>query len=337
MGDGAAARLATAEKAREAGNEQFKAGEYALATQHYDSALEHLESMLPSADGADGAQPSAEDAAARESVTKCRLNKAACLLKLQGYIAAGNEARAVLAADPGNAKAHFRLGQAANNLSDYATAQRSLTESIKLNPSAREPREVLEALRARLKANPRLEQATQDMTLIEERGLRALNSADLKAARQQLELLLKDARAHGETHWECRALLGLAILCEDDGESEGAQDYLAACNKRMVASDDRRAELYSLQVSALICVEEGQYEQALSMLAGGLAQASQMGEKGIAARMVGNLALAHTLGGDHKKGIEFGAQAVALAKVQQAHARCEAQRDRRRRGTEAGQ
>ena len=43
---------------------------------------------------------------------KCRLNRAACLLKLQGYGAAGNEALHVIKEDPVNAKAHYRLAQA---------------------------------------------------------------------------------------------------------------------------------------------------------------------------------------------------------------------------------
>jgi hypothetical protein len=134
-------------------------------------------------------------------------------------------------------------------MGDLAMATKELTEAIKLNPALREPRDELEAIRKRTKANPRLEQALQDMSLVEERGLRALNCADLKRARQQLELLLKDARAHGEAHWECRALLALALLCQDEGECDAAQDYIDAAQRKMSAADDRRAELYCLQAS----------------------------------------------------------------------------------------
>ena len=172
--------LADAEACRERGNAHFKAGEFARAREEYDTALKALAQLQ-------------EEDTAREATTKCRLNKAACLLKLQGYAAAGAECRRVIEAEPDNAKAHFRLGQAAEKLGDYASAQRSLTDAIKLSPSLKEPRELLEQVKARLKANPRLEQALQDMALVEERALRALNHADIKRSRQQLELLLKDA------------------------------------------------------------------------------------------------------------------------------------------------
>ena len=77
------------------------------------------------------------------------------------------------------------------SIGEYDLAQKHLTESIKLQPSLREPREVLDAIKTKLKANPRLAQGIQDMMLVEERGLRALNYADLKRARQQLELLVE--------------------------------------------------------------------------------------------------------------------------------------------------
>ena len=43
---------------------------------------------------------------------KCRLNRATCLLKLEGYAAALRESAIVLALDPANAKAHYRRAQA---------------------------------------------------------------------------------------------------------------------------------------------------------------------------------------------------------------------------------
>ena len=155
--------MSEAEASRERGNAFFKAGEYVKAKDEYDAALEAL-----------GAAVDDEAAAA---ASKCRLNKATCLLKLQGFAAAGAECRAVLEREPTNAKAHYRLGQVAEKLGDYATAQRALTDAIKLNPSSREPRDLLESVKARLKANDRLEQVLQDMALVEERALRALADA----------------------------------------------------------------------------------------------------------------------------------------------------------------
>ena len=69
----------------------------------------------------------------------------------------------------------------------------------------------------------RQENIFADLQLVEERAFRALHFADLPRARQQMELLLKDARAHEEVHWEARALLALALLCSEEGETEAAE------------------------------------------------------------------------------------------------------------------
>ena len=171
------------------------------------------------------------DAARQESLHKCRLNRAACLMKLQGYAAARRECEAVLRDDEAHAKAHFRLGQAAEALGELAEAQRSLTTAIRLSPQLREPREALDALKARLKARPNLDNTMQDLRIVEERALRALHHADLPRARQQMELLLKDARQHKEAHWEARALLALALLCTEAAEAEAAADYLRSAER----------------------------------------------------------------------------------------------------------
>jgi len=239
---GMAQVVTEATRAREAGNAFFKSSEYAKANERYGAAIALLESAK-----AEPADAIAE-AAMHDTMTKCRLNSAACLLKLQGYTAASAQASAVINAEPGNAKAHFRLGQALAALGDLPNAQASLTEAIKLDPSVREPRDALAALKARIKANPRLEQVLQDLSLVEERALRALNTADVKRARGSLELMLKDARVNREAHWEVRALLGLALLCQDEGEPSAAQDYMDAARRKLTVEEDRRAELYCLQV-----------------------------------------------------------------------------------------
>ena len=170
-----------AEAARESGNALFKAQSYAEASQKYVDAM----ALLQKIDDAAGSE------ARQESLHKCRLNRAACLMKLQGYAAARRECEAVLRDDEAHAKAHFRLGQAAEALGELSEAQQSLTTAIRLSPQLREPRDTLDALKARLKARPNLDNTMQDLRLVEERALRALHHADLPRARQQMELLLK--------------------------------------------------------------------------------------------------------------------------------------------------
>ena len=220
-----------ASAARERGNAFFKAQKYNEANIQYAEALEKLSQTKATSDDA--------RAATRDAEHKCRLNRAACLLKLQGYGAASMEAHAVIQDDPTNAKAHFRLAQGCEALGDLARARAEYAEAIKLNPGWREPRELLEALRARCKEQPRLEQALQDITTVESRALKALNFADVKGCRQQFELVLKDARSNKFAHWEVRALLGLALLCQDEGESEGAQDYLDAGRRKLDEKEDK--------------------------------------------------------------------------------------------------
>ena len=52
-------------------------------------------------------------------------------------------------------------------------------------------------------------------------------------------------------------MLGLALLCQDQGEAEAAQDYLDASHRKLEGSDDKRAELFSLQTTAVILIDNG--------------------------------------------------------------------------------
>ena len=79
----------------------------------------------------------ADDTALRESEHKCRLNRAACLLKLQGYGAARRECEAVLAEDGQHAKAHFRLGAALEALGELGAAQKAYTQAQRTRPASK--------------------------------------------------------------------------------------------------------------------------------------------------------------------------------------------------------
>ena len=298
-----------AELAREKGNSLFKQQSYGPAAAQYIEALDLLRR----------ARISDDDTALRESEHKCRLNRAACLLKLQGYGAARRECEAVLAEDGQHAKAHFRLGAALEALGELGAAQKAYTQAAKLDAKLREPREALEALRARTAANPRLEGLLADLAMVEERALRTFNQGDLKRAREQMELALKDARGAKDDwarHWEARALLALALLCQEEGEADAAQQYLAAARRVHRAAADRRAELYTLTTEAAVLLDGGRAADALSTLQTALLLAEELGESRVASRVLGNLAAAHQLldgsgGGGGHRAIEYGLQALA--------------------------
>eukprot|EP00965_Chrysotila_dentata_P038406 1276033-Pleurochrysis_carterae.AAC.2 len=212
-----AAAIADAASARASGNELFKAG---LELERKGSAKEAHEKFKVASGKYAGALAvvirvaDKEKVQVRDEECRCRLNLAASMLRLQGYEAARREALAVLELQPENEKAQLRFGQACEALGFFLDAQAAFAACVKLNPSLREPREAFEALKSRLKKSERLPQVLEDLYLIEERALRALSHADLARVRQQLELMLREARANKEYHWECRALLGLAVLCQ---------------------------------------------------------------------------------------------------------------------------
>ena len=286
--DAEAAREA-AEAAREAGNALFKAQSYAEASLKYVDAMEQLQKLAW-----DGKAPDAAVEKARmESLHKCRLNRAACLMKLQGYRAAQRECEAVLQDDNTNAKAHFRLGQACEALGELGEARERFTAAIKASPQDRAPRDALDALKARLKAQPNLENIFADLKLVEERAFQALHFADLPRARQQMELLLKDARAHKEVHWEARALLALALLCSEEGETEAADDYMRSATRVACDASDRRAMAYANLAAASIALDAGDTGMAFDELTPGLLLAEELGELQLATRFLTQLAAAH--------------------------------------------
>lgn len=298
-------QIAAANEAREEGNGLFKQMLYPQAKDRYSVAIQ----LLQDAASQEGVQ---DDHALTECLHKCLLNRAACLMKLQGHSAAGHDASLVLKQDPSNAKAHYRRAQALEAIGDLESARTAFAEAIKLSPSWREPRTELDALRARCKACPRLTQGLQDMTLVEMRALQSLNQADLRAARKQMELLLKDARGLKLPHWQVRAMLGLALVCEDEGESEGARDYLDAARQLIKESGDRLAELYHRQTSAVVALNQGSFDQARSLWEDALLQAEEMSEIGLAKRIVANLATAYLKCGDLARALEYGAQVGTL-------------------------
>ena len=271
----------TADTLRSEGNALFKSGRYSEAEERYAAAIAAL-----------AGAPESEEA------RKCRLNRCACLLRLHGYEAARREAETVIEQSGGTAaKAHFRLGQCLDALHEPQAAAAALTQAIKLDPKAREPREALEAVRARLKAQPQLELVLDDLRLVEERALRALCHSDLSRSRQQLELMLKQARAQAGTlgrdagHWEGRALLGLALVCVDEGEAAAAADYIAACRRRLPAEDaarqDARLEGALALVSAAVALETEQLVEAEEHVAAGLSLARSTRSDALLLRLLG--------------------------------------------------
>jgi len=173
--------MSLAEATREEGNGHFKVGAFVLAERCYADALALLTAEAtavsaacavvddvtvietickPVADstGAAAASEAIADASPASPFTitevKCRLNRATCLLKLQGYAAALRESDAVLACVPVNAKAHYQRAQALEADFRFGAARMAFVAAVHAGPSLHEPRTSLGSLCERVKARP---------------------------------------------------------------------------------------------------------------------------------------------------------------------------------------
>ncbi|KAJ3023712.1 hypothetical protein HKX48_001602 [Thoreauomyces humboldtii] len=139
--------METIDKYREApirkdeGAELYKRGKYELALEKYTRALSLLESVSTSTVVQDMTRKSEDENGHQEikletlaSLTRaCRLNYAACKLKLQDYPPVVVQCTEVLNSDPTNVKAVFRRGQAYTRIGrdlDLAQADYERMESL---------------------------------------------------------------------------------------------------------------------------------------------------------------------------------------------------------------
>ena len=120
-------KIQAAEQWRVQGNALFTDANYAEASKLYHKAVSYLETLLDTVIGP-MAEESDENAALAKRLTALKiplhLNRAAAFLKLQSYVEAGQSCEKVLADEPDNVKAVFRLGQVFNGMHEYDKAER---------------------------------------------------------------------------------------------------------------------------------------------------------------------------------------------------------------------
>mmetsp|Transcript_54444 Transcript_54444/g.127100 ORF Transcript_54444/g.127100 Transcript_54444/m.127100 type:complete len:675 (-) Transcript_54444:160-2184(-) len=132
-------------KRKEVGTRFFQAGEWRRALlryQHIIRTLSYLEHW--------------EDAEARKAAVTLRrvahLNAAMCLLKLEAWRAAEEEANEVLKEEPDNVKALFRRGQALNQLAEYRDAEQCFRKCLEFDKENKEATRMVLKVRQSLKA-----------------------------------------------------------------------------------------------------------------------------------------------------------------------------------------
>ena len=158
--DGVTNMIAQCVALKAEGNEHFKAGEVAKATEKYQDAVKRLTS-----DAGKKALKEYHDrnAGAEDTATpllaSLHTNTAACYVKTQQWDSAAIAATAALKAEPANVKALFRRGVANSHLTKWDEAKADLTAVARADPKNREARTVLETVNAALKERANSERA----------------------------------------------------------------------------------------------------------------------------------------------------------------------------------
>ncbi|XP_034036108.1 peptidyl-prolyl cis-trans isomerase FKBP8 [Thalassophryne amazonica] len=124
-----AEKIALASYKRERGNTHFQRGDYAFAVNSYSIALQIVESSSKVDISCD------EENEMIDVKVKCLNNMAASQLKLDRHDAAHKSCALVLAHQPDNVKALYRMGKVLALQGEYADAVQTLKKALKLEPS----------------------------------------------------------------------------------------------------------------------------------------------------------------------------------------------------------
>lgn len=132
------------------GNALFASHDYNKAARCYAQGLEIAQGAIQqekeAAKEANNADIQTSSAASSVAVT-CANNTAAAYIKLENYKKVLEVTDVALVLDPSNAKALYRKGQAHLRLREFKDAQTSLTKALEIDPTSKEVREELRALK----------------------------------------------------------------------------------------------------------------------------------------------------------------------------------------------
>jgi len=164
--------LQRALRAKDGGNNHFRAGELQVAAEAYKTALQLL-GFAPDKGIEDPQQAEAvkeqeearwSDVARHEARDKlmltCCLNLAQCELKLERFIQAFQHASAAVSMEPNNSKALYRRGSAALSNGLYDQAHADLTRAAKVEPRNAEIRAQLQTCQQRARESEQRDRST---------------------------------------------------------------------------------------------------------------------------------------------------------------------------------
>ncbi|XP_062219058.1 70 kDa peptidyl-prolyl isomerase-like isoform X2 [Phragmites australis] len=125
-----AEKIEVAAKKKDEGNVWFKMGKYARASKRYGKALNLIEY--------DNSFSEEEKQLSKALKISCKLNNAACKLKLQDYKEAKELCTEVLELDSTNVKALYRRAQAHMHLVDLDLAEVDIKKALEIDPDNRD-------------------------------------------------------------------------------------------------------------------------------------------------------------------------------------------------------
>lgn len=123
-------KIEAAGKKKEEGNAWFKAGKYERASRRYEKAAKFIEY--------DSSFTDEEKQQSKVLKISCKLNNAACNLKLKDYKEAEKLCSKVLELDGQNVKALYRRAQAYIQLVDLDLADRDIKRALEIDPDNRD-------------------------------------------------------------------------------------------------------------------------------------------------------------------------------------------------------
>ncbi|AQK70995.1 70 kDa peptidyl-prolyl isomerase [Zea mays] len=138
-----AEKIEAAAKKKEEGNVWFKIGKYARASKRYEKALSFVEY--------DSSFTEEEKQLSKPLQISCKLNNAACKLRLNDYKEAKELCTEVLESDNTNVKALYRRAQAHMHLVDLDLAEADIKKALEIDPDNRDVKMGYKRLKEKVK------------------------------------------------------------------------------------------------------------------------------------------------------------------------------------------
>lgn len=138
-----AEKIEAAAKKKEEGNVWFKVGKYARASKRYEKALSFVEY--------DSSFTEEEKQLSKPLQISCKLNNAACKLRLNDYKEAKELCTEVLESDNTNVKALYRRAQAHMHLVDLDLAEADIKKALEIDPDNRDVKMGYKRLKEKVK------------------------------------------------------------------------------------------------------------------------------------------------------------------------------------------